>query len=117
MAFVSIEKDSIFQVEREPRPNSRPLYRAVICNDFWGVGDGVDFITGITLERITEEPEWDIIYDEIAEIGNEAPIYLPEGGLVVGQVYEAVVTPYRDWETGIVDDYDIHLVLVENYDE
>jgi hypothetical protein len=115
MSFVSIE--SIFQAERELRPKSRHLYRAVECKGWWGIGDGIDFVTGITLERITPLPEWDPIFDDLAEYGIEAPIHLPEEGLIVGKVYEAVTTAYRDWETGIPDDYDTDLVLVEDYDE
>lgn len=117
MKFVASELDILAHERAEPRPKSRHLYRAVECKGWWGIGDGIDFVTGVTLERITPQPDWDPIFDDLCEYGIEAPIHLPEEGLVVGKVYEAVTTVYRDWETGIPDDYDTDLILVEDYDE
>jgi len=93
------------------------IYRAIPCLDAWGSGDGTDFITGVTLERVSPEPEWDPIFDDIAEAGTDAAIHLPEGGLVVGQLYTVHVETYTDWETGIVDDYDTYIMPYEGTEE
>lgn len=95
-------------------------YRAERTED-WGMGINGGLIAGLTLNPLPEDdpegldPKYplDPLSDEIGEAHTEAPIHLPEGGLVEGRVYTLVYEAYTDWETGIVDDYDVYLVPVE----
>lgn len=105
-------------LEQDKRP--KWLYRAE-RTDEWGQGLNITFVTGLTLNLLPEdEPHdpdsrWieDPLYHEIGEGGVDAPIYLPEGGLVEGQLYRLRYEGYADFETGIVDDYDVYIVPVE----
>ena len=94
----------------KPTPEPEHLYRAV-PTAFWGIGDGVAFVTGVALERISPLPEgsYDPIFDEISEAGTDAQIELPEEGLVLGATYRAHTWHSTDWETGYADDWGVIL--------
>jgi hypothetical protein len=111
-------KTIIGEVEVETRVSEiEHIYKAVPSGPFWGQGDGIAFVTGVTLERVSPAPDyekegWDPIFDEIAEYGEDAQIVIPEEGLVLGALYKAVTKSYRDWESGIIDDWETFLYRV-----
>ncbi len=103
--------------EPEHVPNMQ--YRAQKSQGAFGVSDDNKLHTGLTLERIEQEGDngCDIIDEEISNIGAEANIILPDGGLIEGHIYEAVaVNIKRDWETSCVDDWDVQILDVTDSD-
>ena len=92
------------------------LYRAERTEE-WGMTEDGKFVAGLVLTPLdTERP--DFIGEELSQIGTDANIILPRGGLTEGAVYRAVcVNEHRDWETGTVDFYDIKLVRAESDEE
>lgn len=85
------------------------IYRAVTDTTKVGLSAEGEVIAGIRLELV-EADEYDCLADEIANIGADALIHLPEGGLIPGQLYEPRVTNLkRDLESGYIDEWDITL--------
>lgn len=86
-----------------------PIYFAKKHNDF-GVDIEGTFVSGTTLITVDEYFEYDPIHEELSAVGAEAEILLPAEGIQAGKFYEAfIANETRDWETGYVDSYEIHL--------
>ncbi len=91
-----------------------PTYRAQKSQGCFGIDDDNNLHTGLTLTTFHPKEflqENDLLGEEITNIGAEAHIILPDGGLIEGHIYEAsAINISTDWETGVIDDYDIELI-------
>lgn len=99
------------------------LYKAVPSNK---VGITEDGTVVVGLELVLEKgpdpeiepgvhPNW--LSEEVAQVGSDILLGIPDGGLVAGGVYALVMYDVStDWETGHVDDYKMRLVKVEATD-
>lgn len=92
-----------------------PRYRAQRSQGGFGIGEDNQLYTGLTLALIDPDDFQgsDLIEEEINNVGAEAHIILPDGGLIEGHIYEGIVVNLqRDWESGIVEDWDVKLIDV-----
>jgi hypothetical protein len=99
------------------------LYKAV-PSDKVGITEDGTVVAG--LELVLEKgpdpereagvhPDW--LSEEVAQVGSDILLNIPDGGLVAGGVYALeMYDVYTDWETGHVDDYKMRLVKVEPTD-
>lgn len=86
-------------------------YTAVPHQGFFGVDENQKIVVGMTLQASIEG--FDILGEEITNIGSDAHIILPGNGIELGKRYSVtVVNETRDWETGHVEDYDLKLTEV-----
>ncbi len=90
------------------------IYEAVKVTTQYGISNDNTLITGLELVPYANiEEGYSLLTTEIQEIGTEVIVHLPEGGLVEGKLYVSKATNIsRDWEMGIIDDYDI---TIEEY--
>lgn len=96
-----------------------PLYRAQRAQTGFGIGEDNQLYTGLTLALVDPEnfQGCDLIEEEINNVGAEAHFLLPEDGLIEGHLYEAIaVNLQRDWESGIIDGWDVKLIDVTESD-
>lgn len=102
--------------EKQPPP---PRYRAVPSAGGYGISEDNSIHTGICLEPIQdEECGYDPLQDMLENLGAESPILLPDEGLILGHIYEPrCINISRDWESGIVDDWDIGMYDVTESDD
>lgn len=101
------------EIPQETLPS--PFYRAQLAKTGFGIGEDNQLYTGLTLALVDPEnfSGCDLIEEEINNVGSEAHILLPDGGLTEGHIYEAIaVNLTTDWETGMIDDWDVKLIDV-----
>lgn len=102
-------------LEKEPDPDAVPYIYELQPTDEIGLSispSGGRVVTGYELVA-TQGVGYDLIYEEISNIGEVCveSLIVPEGGLKVGSKYKAiVVNESKDWETGLLDDWDVELV-------
>lgn len=85
-----------------------PTYVCERAKSFGTDGNGI--VVGFTLTPIDDNWEVDPINDEIDNMGSDAGIILPAEPFVEGGHYKVrYVNITRDWETGIVDGWDIEV--------
>ena len=83
------------------------IYRAEIDTASVGITGDLGVVSGIRL-RLIYQDGYDCLADELQNLGVDAVINLPDGGLTPGQLYTPCVTnEARDWETGCIDSWDI----------
>ena len=115
-----VQLDNLFEpLEDAKKTLPNPRYRAQRAQTGFGIGEDNQLYTGLTLALVDPEnfQGCDFIEEEINNVGAEAHILLPEDGLVEGHIYEAYATNLQtDWETGMVDDWDIQLIDVTKSD-
>jgi len=102
--------------EETPRPT--PRYKAVPSDGGFGISEDGIIHTGICLELIqNDEYGHDPLEEMIDNLRDEAPILLPDEGLILGHIYEPrCINISRDWESGIVDDWDVGMYDVTESD-
>lgn len=112
-------EELLVPLENAQKALPNPLYRAQRAQTGFGIGEDNQLYTGLTLALVDPEnfQGCDLIEEEINNVGAEAHIILPEHGLVEGHIYEGIVVNLQtDWETGIVDDWDVKLIDVTESD-
>lgn len=108
-ALFDPELFSVVREEPSDQVTKYPIYFATKHTEY-GIDINNYFVAGVTLAPVDPYFEFDPIHEELGAIGAEAAIFLPAGGLQAGKFYEAVYrNESRDWETGIINDYEIHL--------
>jgi hypothetical protein len=94
----------------EPVPDLA-IYRAVADPQAFGMNDQGVLIAGLRLELVYEAG-YDALAEEFENAGMDATlrIHLPPEGLIADRLYTPqVINEQRDWESGIVDEWDIEL--------
>lgn len=60
---------------------------------------------------------FDFLEEDILQAGSDVSIILPKDEIVAGEILEAIiVNEMTDWETGIIDSWDIELVPCTHQD-
>lgn len=98
--------------ESKNQPRDLAIYRAVLDPQGLGLNSEGDLITGLRLDLVFTEGH-NVLDQHLDDLGTEATasIYLPDGGLLPDQLYTPTVTNIsRDWESGIIDQWDISLI-------
>lgn len=94
------------------QPRDLAIYRAVADSQALGLNSEGDLIAGLRLELAFTEG-YNLLNDHLDNLGDEATssIFLPNEGLIAGQLYTPAVTNIsRDWESGVIDAWDIALI-------
>lgn len=116
MSLGDLLATTISHEEEEKRPT--PRYKAVASGGGFGISEDGIVHSGICLEPIqNDEDGYDPLQDMIENLREESPILLPDDGLILGHIYEPrCINVSRDWESGIVDDWDIGMYDVTESD-
>lgn len=101
-------------LNEEPETDNIEYIYTLVQSEQFGMSINGNIIAGYELVSI-QGSGYDLISEEINNIGetiNETLI-IPKEGLIVGKNYRAITTNMStDWETGVIDDYDIELIEV-----
>lgn len=118
---ISDDFEEIFQVE--PRPidetieHCKGIYFRGFYNQYYQDGK-FEIKQGIKLLKRKSCPgcnKCGFILDNLQELSCvEGSIILPKYGIEHGKLYSVIVTnESRDWESGVVDDWDLEIIKVE----
>lgn len=84
------------------------IYKAV-KEEGYGLSDDGCVYVGLKLELQPESEGHDVLQEQIENIGSEGNIEMPDG-IEEGKMYIAKpCNVSRDWESGIIDDWDVEL--------
>ncbi len=101
-------------IEHEEPKEESYIYKAVATKTNYGVTAGNRLITGLELQPV-EDCGYDLLTEELLNVGGEVIIHFPKEGIIEGAKYEVfAVNESRDWETGLVDDYELELRKVKH---
>ena len=97
----------------DPAEKFSNIYKAKKTSEF-GISESSAFITGLTLEMVSEGTyPYDSLKENISNVGSEFICNLPTEGLIEGAYYEVnEVCTSTDWETGYCDDTEVNIVRV-----
>ncbi len=86
------------------------IYKAVKSTEHYGISHNGLLVTGLFLEVYAKGCGYDLLTEEIGNLGTDAIIHLPKGGLIEGNLYYAVGTELqRDWESGLIDYWEVQI--------
>ncbi|KJZ17374.1 hypothetical protein TW86_03715 [Halomonas sp. S2151] len=104
-------------ISDERHDGNGPVVYECLPTETFGVRDDSSLITGLVLEPLVVMG-YDCLSESLSELGVDAQVEMPEGGLKEGSLYiPTVINVSRDWESGVVDDWDVGLVEVTDADE
>lgn len=94
--------------EKEEPTENIAIYKAV-KGDNYGVSENGEVYVGLKLEYQPESVGYDPLKEQIECIGNEGSIIMPDG-IEEGKLYIVKICNIsRDYESGVIDDWDVSL--------
>lgn len=89
-----------------------PIYVCKRCDDY-GLTQDNQIVVGLTLV-LEDEDQHDFLKEEAQNAGTDSIIHFPPEGLIEGRRYTAIPINFvRGWESGIIEDWEVKISLVE----